>query len=364
MDKYREIKDRFVVHMTDLRINLHPNHSYALYVQPGRSHDIYQDVHKVIPGTESRYIVPLEIPATETLIFEDELIRQLSIQPKALPSRWVARDPAFAVKAFIAWMGSSVRHEPKLVWIGHDDILNTIDSNTSIGLKASGDKLTIRNVGSVNIRLEFLLGVHYPITVVPCVLKQAPDLFNVQDEFGPDAGELFISQPDKIPYTVTLTTTYLDRAGLVPLHDDWLIINGIRYVISRIRPINRTFRTAQVLPSVFSALVYPENEPEYLLDGKQPMDFIQVTDAVLREGKLTVLIASGVLLTHYRYYNSYPEEEIQDIPLWRELKEAYYFRIEPTIQDIIKGQVLLGFQTHDGKEIKRVIPFQKEPAIN
>jgi hypothetical protein len=196
------------------------------------------------------------------------------------------------------------------------------------------------------MEISFLIDVVYPVATVPCILKLVTDLYNVQDEYGQDAGELFLGVSAKIPYTVTLTTTYLSEAGITPKQDDWLIIDGVRYVIARIRPTSRSFGTDSHLPAVFSALLYIENKPEYLLDEKQPMDFIQIGKSHLKGTTLSVIVNSGVTLTHYTYNDvTFP------------LREDHYFQLEVSPEDLESRQVLLYFKNINLTTITKVIRF-------
>jgi hypothetical protein len=350
--------------MTDLRINYHPNHSYALYIQPAREHDIYQDVHKIIPATE-HFCTVGSIGASSSTIYIGEEVLSLAKQPLPNTNRWSAKDTAFGVKTIIEWEN---KKETRLLWIGDNlPFQNDLNSTEHILLDIYEDELAIYNGTLRDIKsMSFLIGVTYPVTVTPCILQQIVDIYNVQDEFGPDAGALFTGNSEKLPYKIALTTTYLDKVGIDPLHDDWLIINGIRYVIARIRPINRNYKTGQRLPSVFTALVYLENSPEHLLDEIQPMDFVQVISIEAKDKALTVLVASGISLTHYRYYDGYEETEPALLPEWIRLREGYFFTFNPSELDIERGQYLIEFMGTAGKEtklIKKVLRYHFQEVI-
>jgi hypothetical protein len=348
MDEYKEIKARYITGMTDLRINFHPNRSYALYVQPRHNHDIYRDSRWVLDPKETVFTVTGPYLSDVSVVHEvqDEMVLRIVKLPGE-PGPWETRDPAFAVRLRIKWENGEVTEH--LVWVGDNFELINLLSDGALRLRANGDKLYIRNDTSFTIEeLEFLISVNYAATVIPCIFKQVTDMYNVQELYGPDAGELFSVMPDKVPYTVVSTTTYLMRAGIDPEHDDWLVIDGIRYVISRIRPINRNHKTGQTLPSVFSALVYMENFTDAILEEAQHLDFIQVNLAYQVESVLTFTVSSGKPITQYVYYT--PEDHA-----WRPLNEGYFFSVTPTKADLSRQHILVGFKMKDESIIKKVI---------
>jgi len=78
------------------------------------------------------------------------------------------------------------------------------------------------------------------------MIKKTLDMQYVQEILGP---ELLEDNLGQIPWVVNLTTENMPR---VPRMDDQVIIEGIRYTISVVKPMNRD------LESLISLFIYPE----------------------------------------------------------------------------------------------------------
>lgn len=81
-----------------------------------------------------------------------------------------------------------------------------------------------------------------------CLVKKNPDMYYVQ-EFNDE----LIEDTDEIPWIVSITITDLKEK---PKASDQILINGLKYTISKVKPINRN------VEAVFNCLVYPERYEE------------------------------------------------------------------------------------------------------
>lgn len=76
------------------------------------------------------------------------------------------------------------------------------------------------------------------------IVQKNPDLDYVQE-----LDDVLMDDGDHIPWVVTMTLTGLPRT---PRQDDYLIIEGVKYAISKVGPINRSVR------GVVDCMIYPE----------------------------------------------------------------------------------------------------------
>ena len=85
------------------------------------------------------------------------------------------------------------------------------------------------------------------------VVKKNPEMSYVQE-----LGDVLLEDdPDKIPWIVSMTTTGLSR---IPKFNDHVVIEGIKYTISKVKPVNRN------IDSLINIFIYPErNDPQDLL---------------------------------------------------------------------------------------------------
>lgn len=107
------------------------------------------------------------------------------------------------------------------------------------------------------------------------MIKKTMDMQYVQELLGP---ELLEDNLDQIPWVVNMTTENLPR---VPRMDDQVIIEGIRYTISVVKPMNRD------LESLISLFIYPER-----VVGEDPLAIKSVTYSV--NGQTVASLASYV----------------------------------------------------------------------
>lgn len=80
------------------------------------------------------------------------------------------------------------------------------------------------------------------------VIKKNLDMSYVQE-----LGDVLLEDSDQIPWLVSMTISDLPR---IPRMDDQLLVEGIKYTISFVRPLNRS------LSSVVILLIYPERAAE------------------------------------------------------------------------------------------------------
>lgn len=78
------------------------------------------------------------------------------------------------------------------------------------------------------------------------IVKKNPDLSYVAETF-----DTLIDDTDTLPWIVTITQTGLPHN---PQHEDLIIIDGQRYVIAQVKPVNRD------LEVLISCLVYPDRD--------------------------------------------------------------------------------------------------------
>lgn len=126
---------------------------------------------------------------------------------------------------------------------------------------------------------------HYqdPVTVEEgrykklAMIKKTMDMQYVQELLGP---EFLEDSLDQIPWLVNLTYEFLPR---IPRMDDQILIEGILYSISAVKPMNRD------LESLITLFIYPERKsqidklaiytPTFWKDGEQvtPSDYVGST---------------------------------------------------------------------------------------
>lgn len=98
-----------------------------------------------------------------------------------------------------------------------------------------------------------------------CIVKKNPEMYYVQ-EFG----EELLEDTDEIPWIVSITATGLPSK---PKAYDQLLIQGVKYTISKVKPVNRN------VEAVFCCVVYPERSED---------DELQVAKAVYSQGVLSL----------------------------------------------------------------------------
>lgn len=99
-----------------------------------------------------------------------------------------------------------------------------------------------------------------------CIVKKNPEMYYVQ-EFGED----LLEDTDEIPWIVSITSTNLKEK---PKAFDQILIQGVKYTISKVKPINRN------VEAVFNCVVYPERSED---------DFLQVYKVLYSEGVLSIV---------------------------------------------------------------------------
>ncbi len=76
------------------------------------------------------------------------------------------------------------------------------------------------------------------------VVSKNPDMSYVQE-----LGDVLLEDTDQLPWLISLTITGLPR---IPRFNDCVIIDGVKYTISKVKPMNRNLQSLLIL------MVYPE----------------------------------------------------------------------------------------------------------
>lgn len=79
------------------------------------------------------------------------------------------------------------------------------------------------------------------------IVRKNPKMSYVQESFG--LNDFFVEETDSLPWIFVLSLTGMPR---IPAMDDRIILNGLVYTVSKVRPVNRD------CDGIVECLVYPE----------------------------------------------------------------------------------------------------------